>query len=101
MAKLLSIDFSYEGPFGNRMAEQLSELAHSIAEEPGFMWKIWTENQITKEAGGVYLFADEETARAYIEKHTSRLKALGISDIRIRFFDVNEELSKITQGPVE
>ena len=94
MAKLLIIDFSYPGPFGNQMAEQLSGLANSIAEEPGFIWKTWTENESTKEAGGVYLFADEETATAYMEKHTARLKALGISDIRIKLFDVNETLSR-------
>jgi hypothetical protein len=100
MAKLLSIDFPYPGPFENRMAEQLSGLAHSIAEEPGFIWKIWTESESKKEAGGVYLFADEETARAYIDKHTARLKVLGVSDIRIKLFDVNESLSKITHGPI-
>jgi len=64
MAKLLSIDFSYEGPFGNRMAEQLSELAHSIAEEPGFMWKIWTEKpNHKKKPAGVYLFADVRNSK--------------------------------------
>jgi hypothetical protein len=99
MAKLLSIDFPYPGPFENQMADQLSDLAHSISEELGFIWKIWTENKNTKEAGGVYLFKDEETAKAYVEKHTARLKTLGISDIRIKIFDVNEKLSKITYGP--
>ena len=100
MAKLLSIDFLYPGPFENQMADQLSDLAHSISEELGFIWKIWIENQSTKEAGGVYLFKDEETAKAYMEKHTARLKALGIFDVRIKIFDVNEELSKITHGPI-
>ena len=100
MAKLLSTDFFYPGPFGDQLAEQLSDFAHSISEEPGFVWKIWTENQSTKEAGGVYLFEDEETARTYIEKHTARLKDLGISGFRIKLFDVNEALSKITHGPI-
>jgi len=100
MAKLLSIDFPYPGPFENQMADQLSDLAHLIFEEPGFIWKIWTENQSTKEAGGVYLFKDEETAKVYMEKHTARLKALGISDVRIKIFNINEELTKITHGPI-
>ena len=100
MAKLLSIDFPYPEPFENQMADQLSDLAHSISEELGVIWKIWTENKNTKEAGGVYLFKDKETAKAYVEKHTARLKTLGISDIRIKIFDINEELSKITHGPI-
>lgn len=34
----------------------MKELADSISQEPGFIWKIWTENQDTQEAGGIYLF---------------------------------------------
>lgn len=101
MAKVLQIEFPYQGPFGKEMAEQLTDLAHSISQEPGFIWKIWTENESDKEGGGIYLFEDEKTAKAYLEKHTARLKGFGIAEINAKIFDVNEELSKINHGPVD
>jgi hypothetical protein len=100
MAKLLQIDFPYAGSFGTDMAKELDGLAHAIAEEPGFIWKLWTENADTKEAGGVYLFTNEETALAYLEKHTARLKGFGIPTVNAKIFDINSPLSKITHGPL-
>ena len=100
MAKLLQIDFPFNGPFGHQMAETLKELADSITEEPGFIWKIWTENETTKEGGGIYLFQNEETAKAYLDKHTARLTGFGVSEVHAKIFNVNETLSNITKGPI-
>jgi hypothetical protein len=100
MAKLVQFDFPYHGPFGEEMASALRELAESIAKEPGFIWKIWTENSATKEGGGIYLFRDEASARSYINKHTQRLKEFGIGEIRAKLFDVNPGLTSLTNGPV-
>lgn len=52
MAALVHFDFKYDGPFGQEMARAYGDLAVSITEEPGFLWKIWTENEATREAGG-------------------------------------------------
>ena len=100
MAKVLQIDFPFTGPFGHQMAEALRELAISITEEPGFIWKIWTENEYEKEAGGIYLFETEETAKAYLDKHAARLKGFGVPEVHAKLFDVNETLSNITNGPI-
>ena len=100
MAKLLQIDFSHSGPFGNELAESKMQQAQSIAEEPGFIWKIWTENPKAQEGGGIYLFADKASATAYLEKHTERLKSFGITKINAKIFDVNESLTKVTKGPI-
>lgn len=100
MAKLLQIDFPFTGPFGSKMADALKDLAVSITEEPGFIWKIWTENESEKDAGGIYLFKTEEAAQAYLAKHTARLKGLGVEKVHAKIFDVNEALSKITAGPI-
>lgn len=48
MAKLLQVDFGFNGPFGKEMANALVELAESINYEPGMLWKIWTENEKDK-----------------------------------------------------
>ena len=62
MTYLLQVDFKMEGPFGEEMSKGFAELAQSINDEPGMIWKIWTEDAAAKEAGGVYLFETKETA---------------------------------------
>jgi hypothetical protein len=99
MATLLQFDFPFDGPFGAEMAQALDGLARSIAEEPGLLWKIWTENAAERAAGGVYLFATPEAAAAYAKKHGERLAGFGITGIRARTFDVNAELSHLTHAP--
>jgi|SRR5690554_6559601 len=98
--KLLQVDFPFNGPFGTEMAAALQELATSITQEPGFLWKIWTENETAQEAGGIYLFKSEETAKAYLAMHTARLKNLGVTEVHGKIFDVNGPLSEITKGPL-
>ena len=100
MAKLLQLDFPFPGPFGAELATMVRGLADSIAKEPGMIWKIWTESETEKRAGGVYLFEDEATLQAYLEMHSERLQAFGVTDLRAMVFDVNTELSAITRGPL-
>ena len=83
------------------MTQALSGLAHSIPKEPGFFWKTWTEDARTQQAGGIYLFEDEATAKAYLQMHTERLKGFGIAQVNAKVFDVNEPLSAITRGPLQ
>lgn len=42
--KILQVDFPSSGPFGSEMSEAMEGLAESIANEPGLVWKLWTEN---------------------------------------------------------
>ena len=100
MARLVQFDFPFEGPFGAAMSEALAELANSINDEPGFLWKIWTENESEATAGGIYLFEDDASAQAYIAKHSERLAHFGITGIRAKTFDVNAGLTAINRGPV-
>ncbi len=96
--KLLQIDFPSTGPFGKIMSETYKELAEDIAKEEGLVWKIWTENEKIKEAGGIYLFEDEENAQRYLIKHTSRLNSFLIDNISSKIFDVNISLSLIDKA---
>lgn len=91
--KLLQIDFKYNGPFGDEMSGAFIDLAQSINNEKGFVSKIWTENKETNEAGGIYIFTDEESALAYLQMHTKRLNGFGIEHINAKIFDVNVPLS--------
>jgi hypothetical protein len=98
MKKLLQVDFDFTGPFGNEMSRVLVGLAESINNEPGIIWKIWTESQKDQLGGGIYLFEDESSAEAYLKMHTARLKEMGIAEVRGLIFDVNIPLSTINKG---
>lgn len=100
MRKLLQVDFDFTGPFGDEMVTALTGLAESINNEPGIIWKIWTENKKSQLGGGIYLFEDEASAVAYLKMHSARLKQMGITDVRGLIFDVNVPLSIINKGPV-
>ncbi|NUZ07969.1 monooxygenase [Schlegelella sp. ID0723] len=99
---LLQIDFVFDGPWGDALADVCRELADDIAQEPGLRWKLWTEDPESARAGGVYLFDDRAAAAAYLTKHRARLAAFGVkdSDIVARVLDVNPALSTRTRGPV-
>lgn len=99
MGYILQMDFEMDGPFGDEMAEQFSDLAKTINQEPGFMWKIWTEKPETNEAGGIYIFETKETAQQYLDMHSKRLADMGVSEVNAKIFDVNSKLTEITNGP--
>lgn len=99
--KLLQMDFPVDGPWGEDMTEAYKELAESIAKEPGFISKIWTENKETGEAGGIYLFEDEDSLNKYLNMHKERLQSFGVRDIQAKVFDVNEPLTAITNGKID
>lgn len=96
MRYLLQVDFPHNGPFGDALSEAMSDLAKDIATEHGLISKLWTENEATKEAGGIYLFDNEEDALRYLKKHTERLEAFGYTDIRGKVFAINEALSALS-----
>ena len=100
MAFILQVDFKMDGPFGEDMAVGFKDLAESINQEEGVIWKIWTENPEAGEAGGIYLFETKETAAAYLDMHSKRLNGFGITEINAKIFEVNAALSNINNGPI-
>nr|WP_218136982.1 monooxygenase [Acinetobacter indicus] len=98
MAVILQVDFPSNGPFGAEMATAYRELAASINQEPGLIWKIWTENSDTQQAGGIYLFDTKHRAEQYLQMHTARLQSFGIDKIHGKIFEINTELSVLNQA---
>jgi hypothetical protein len=97
---LVQVDFPHPGPWGAGIAEALDGLARSIAEQPGFLFKYWTENEAEGRAGGIYAFRSRPEAEAYLAMHTKRLEGFGYAGIRGLVLDVNEPLSRIDHAPV-
>lgn len=100
MSYLLYVDFPYTGPWGDEMTPAMQQLAQSINDEPGLIWKIWTENPEANEAGGVYLFTDKVSAEAYLLMHSARLKQFGIPQVNAKLLATQAPLSRINHGPV-
>ena len=101
MPHVLQVDFDMDGPYGPAMATAFEGLARSINAEPGFLWKIWTEDAAAHQAGGIYLFDTQAHAQAYLDMHSKRLTQAGIRNIRARIFAVNEALTAINHGPLK
>ncbi|HWQ92578.1 MAG TPA: monooxygenase [Clostridia bacterium] len=97
---IVQFEFPFEGPFGSELATAAKDLAASIAAEPGLLWKIWIESVERREAGGIYLFRDTDSAQAYIQKHVARLGQFGVTGPRVKMFEVNEPLTRATRGPL-
>lgn len=96
--KLLQIDFPFAGSSKEEMNDTLQGLAQSIAAYPGVIWKIWTVNEDTHEAGGIYLFEDEASLNAYIPMHLERLKRSGVTAVNAKVFAIPEVLTAIARG---
>ncbi|QKF64867.1 monooxygenase [Campylobacter corcagiensis] len=94
---ILQIHFDYSGGYGDDMYKQSKELAQSINDEPGFLWKIWTESKEDGIAGGIYAFDSRKNAQKYADMHTKRLEEFGIAkNFKYEILDVNDNLSQIT-----
>ena len=68
-------------------------VASQIAQVPGLRWKIWLLNEAESRGGGIYLFDDEEAARAYLEGPiVAAMKSLPVlSELSVKSFSVLEE----------
>jgi hypothetical protein len=73
-------------------------------EVKGLLWKIWLMNEAEKTAGGIYLFEDEASVKAYLNgpifTAIPECPQCSAYDIEAKVFDILPEHTKITRGPV-
>jgi hypothetical protein len=82
--------------------EATAHLAEPFAAVPGCRWRIWLVNEVEREAGGVYNF---EAAASQAGLLAGPLMAgvrahPAISDFSVKRFDVVEEATRLTRGPI-
>lgn len=99
--RILQINFKFNVTRAE-YEQAASSLAGDFAALAGLRWKIWIMNEAEKEAGGIYMFEDEASVKAFLEgplaaKVTSHP---ALSDFSVKQFDVMDDVSKITRGPV-
>ena len=99
--KILQINYKFSIP-GADLEQAFLPAAPIIADTPGLRWKIWLMNEADSEAGGIYLFDDQASAQAFLAGPL--MTAMGanpvVSNISAKLFDVTEEHTAITRGPV-
>lgn len=100
--RLLQINLKFSVPTGD-LKTAFDGLVNDIAAVPGLRWKIWILNEEEHEAGGIYLFEDKDSIQAYLQGPiVAGLNAHpALSDISVKQFDVVEDLTAVTRGPVK
>lgn len=101
-AKILQLNFRFSVPRAEYEGA-VSPLADDFAQVPGLVWKIWLMNEAESEAGGIYLFEDESSLKAYLEGPLAGAVKThpALSDLNAKTFDVMEDLSGLTRGPIQ
>ena len=99
--RIMQLNFKFSVS-GSEYEQAVSPLASPIAAVAGLRWKIWMINEAEGEAGGIYLFDDEASVKAFLEgpivaQVTSHP---ALSDFSVKQFDVMERATAITRGPV-
>jgi Putative mono-oxygenase ydhR len=77
-------------------------VAQAIADVPGLRWKVWLLDEKEKEAGGIYLFQDEEALNNYLSSPiVAQIKNHpALQGLSAKRFDVMEEVTAVTRGPI-
>ncbi|UCC84729.1 MAG: YdhR family protein [Gemmatimonadota bacterium] len=99
--KILQLNFKFSVSSAE-YEKAVSPLAGEFAAVPGLRWKIWFMNDQETEAGGLYLFDDESSLHAFLEGPlAAQVKSHpAFSDMSAKQFDVMDDLTAITRGPV-
>jgi len=78
------------------------EAASIISSVEGLIWKIWLSQEEEFEIGGIYLFANRETAEAYLK--TPVIQAVcrnpAVVSTHSQLWEVENSLSALTRAPL-
>lgn len=98
---ILQVNFKY-GVSRAQYEQAVSELAPLFAQVPGLRWKIWILNENESEAGGICYFEDSGALETYLsgELADEVTSHPALSEMSVKQFDVLEDLTSITRGPV-
>ena len=101
-AKILQVNFKFNVPRA-AYEQAVAPMADDFAAVRGCRWKIWLMNEAESEAGGIYLFDDDAALQTFLSgplvaQVTSHP---ALSDFSLKQFEVLEEVSRVTRGPLE
>jgi hypothetical protein len=98
---IVQINFNYDLA-EEELNEGAKELVQPVQQVPNLVWKTWIVNDQEKLTGGIYLFENEEAAKAYVEGPLiNQLRnSPAFKNLSIKLFDIMEEQSKATRAPI-
>ena len=99
--RIMQLNFKFNVS-GAEYEQAVSPLASQFATVAGLRWKIWMINEEEQEAGGIYLFDDEASVKEFLEGPLAAQVTShpALSDFSVKQFDVMEDQTAITRGPV-
>ena len=100
-AKVLQINFRLKTSTSEYQS-LCQSVAQAFAGVPNLRWKIWILNDREKEAGGIYLFENERALNDFLSGPlAAQVKSHpALSDFSAKVFDVMEDVTAVTRGPV-
>ena len=99
--RIMQLNFKFSVS-GAEYEQAVSPLASQFAAVAGLRWKIWMINEEEQEAGAIYLFDDEASVKEFLEGPLAAQVTShpALSDFSVKQFDVMEDQTAITRGPV-
>lgn len=99
--RILQMNFKFSVS-GAEYRQAVSPLANDIAAVAGLRWKVWIINEAESEAGGILLFDNEAAVKAYLDGPIAKqiVSHPALSDFSVKQFDVMEDVTAITRGPI-
>jgi len=84
-------------------ALQIAGTATITASVEGLIWKIWVMQEQKSEMGGMYLFANRESAEAYMNHPVIQAMRSNPAVVSVLFqiWDVETSLSALTRAPLQ
>jgi hypothetical protein len=98
----VQIEFTLQVPETAYLAHAES-MVPAMRAIPGLQSKVWIMSEDGRKAGGLYLFRDAASARAYVEGPiVAGLRASpSTADVSVRIYRVVESLTTATNAPAE
>lgn len=99
--KILQLNFKFNVTSAE-YEQAVSPLADKFAAVAGLRWKIWLLNESQTEAGGIYLFDNETSLKSFLDGPLAAAVSQhpALSDMSVKQFDVMDDITAITRGPV-
>jgi hypothetical protein len=98
---VLHLSFKLRVPPAVLLAES-REASSFIATIEGLIWKIWVSRAEEFEMGGIYLFANRETAEVYLNHPIVQAVRLNpnVVSTHAQLWDIESSLSALTRAPL-
>ena len=100
--QVLQVNFKFNVPAAD-YRKLAGEIAGAFAQVEGLRWKVWILNEQDSEAGGIYLFQDEQSLQSYLSSPLAEQvkNHPALSEMSVKSFAVEPAATAVTRGPID